>query len=509
MLRVSLWRIITMIMVALISLLITLPSIITLPYGKPINLGLDLKGGASLLLELDLNHYNREQISRTLSALQNEIKKRKIHYTQSIIDENNIIITLRDHTEVEATKGAIHHVMGDTAAIVINDNKLAISFDNAMQAKLTSNLVSQTMEIIRRRIDENGTKEIDLVRQSDNYILLQVPGVEDPSAIKKLLGKTAKLSLHLASDLDPNVLLEQGGKIGYKILSTDSGQLITLEARSLLSGEMLEDAQVGVDQNGQPVVHFKWNKRGAEIFANVTRENVGKVLAIVLDNKIITAANINEPILGGSGQISGRFSIETANELALLLRAGSLPVPLQIVEERSIGPSLGQDSIKQGVTAAALGVLLVAIFMVLFYGIFGMVANIAMCFNLTLLIAVMVLLDATLTLPGIAGMVLTLGMAVDANVLIYERIKEEVTKGRTPISAIETGFKAAFATIVDSNITTILAALALYIFGSGPVKGFGVALSIGITCSMFTAVTLSRTMIIMWYRHYKPTTLPL
>ncbi|MCL4158795.1 UNVERIFIED_CONTAM: hypothetical protein GTU68_035934, partial [Idotea baltica] len=321
---------------------------------------------------------------------------------------------------------------------------------------MQDNLMNQSLEIVRRRIDENGTKEVDLIRQGEQYILLQVPGAENPDEIKRLLGKTAKLSFHLVKDSYGSAHNIDRSKVSIstKILpfSDNSGRrsFLGLDARPTITGEMLVNAQVSVDQ-ASPVVSFKLNSIGARIFGETTSKNVGKMLAIVLDDKIISAPVINSAILGGSGVIQGSFSVQTANELALLLRAGALPVPLKIAEERTVGPSLGQDSIRSGTIAAVIGAILVFIFMFLFYGRFGIYANLALLLNIFLTIAILGIIGATLTLPGIAGMVLTIGMAVDANVLIFERIKEEFRNGRSVLSGIETGFQLAYATIIDSN----------------------------------------------------------
>jgi preprotein translocase subunit SecD len=349
------------------------------------------------------------------------------------------------------------------------------------------------MEIVRRRVDEKGTKEIDLQLQGSEYILLQVPGMKDPGELKRLLGKTAKLSFHLVAFTQAEV---EALGAGARMLSFDDGSgslrhKLMVQAKPIVSGEMLIDAKVGVHE-GSPVVNFKLNSMGARLFAEHSSRNIGRPFAIVLDGMVLSAPVVREPILGGSGQISGSFSMASANELALLLRAGALPAPIKIVQERTIGPSLGADSIASGINAMMVGGISVIVLMFLIYYKFGLIANLALVLNVVLMVAVLAIFDATLTLPGIAGMVLTLGMAVDANVLILERIREEVAAGRTFSQAVRVGYDMAQATIIDSNLTTVLAGVILYLFGLGPVRGFAVTLVIGILCSMFTAVTVTR-----------------
>jgi len=341
-----------------------------------------------------------------------------------------------------------------------------------------------------------------------------VPGLQDPPRLKELLGKTAKLTFRLVDQtvspeqalqgrLPPDSELLRGSK-------AENNQPYVIEKRVMVSGEDLTDAQPGFDQRtGEPIVTFRFNNNGARRFAQVTQENVGKPFAIVLDNEVISAPVIREPILGGSGQISGSFTVQQANDLAILLRAGALPAPLTIIEERTVGPGLGQDSIEAGIRASWIGSLMVALFMFLTYGLFGLFANIAVAINVVMILGVLSLFNATLTLPGIAGIVLTVGMAVDSNVLIYERVREEVRGGRSAISSLDAGFSRALATILDSNITTFIAAAVLFFIGSGPVRGFALTLGIGILTTVFTAFTLTRLMVASWYRYWRPRTVPI
>ncbi len=471
---------------------------------KRVNLGLDLRGGAYLLLEMQFESYDRELTDKYLGQIRLAARSGKIALKEAkLLPDNGMLIEAVDPTQLEPLKKLIREIVARNFDIAASGDKLILSRNQDMLKEQRHQLAQQTMEIISRRVDETGTKEIDVQRQGDNYILLQVPGIDDPNQIKHLLGKTAKLGFHLV------VANANEHTQGVKVLPLEddrTGRIVNIavQNRPLLTGDMLVDAQTSVD-NGTPVVNFKLNQLGAKLFAEASSKNVGRAFAIVLDNVVISAPVIKEPILGGNSRISGSFTIASANELALLLRAGALPVPLKIAEERSVGPSLGSDSIRSGAHAGMLGGALVLVFMFIFYYWFGMVANIALALNFFMIIAVLSIFDATLTMSGIAGIVLTLGMAVDANVLIFERIREELAKGRSALAAIETGYEMAFATILDSNITTVLAGVILYVFAAGPVKGFAVTLIVGILCSMFTAVTVTKVIISLWFRKYRPT----
>ena len=365
-------------------------------------------------------------------------------------------------------------------------------------------LLSQSIEIIRRRIDENGTKEPTIQAQGKNRILLQVPGIKDSGTLKDILGKTAKMTFQFVKENN-----SFGDDVtAYDVYLDDSGYRYFVDKEVILSGELLIDANPTFHE-GQPAVAFRFNDLGSKKFAKITRENIGRIFAIILDGKVITAPRINTSIVQGSGVISGNFTTKEANDVALLLRAGALPAPLEVIEERTVGPSLGLDSIKSGSMAAISGMIFVAIFMLVFYRIFGVFANLALIINIMIILAALSILGATLTLPGIAGIVLTMGMAVDANVLIFERIKEEARQNKSVFVAVEQGFTQAFRTIVDSNITALIVAFFLFIFGNGPVKGFAVTLSIGIIASMFTAIMLTRMMISLWLKKFRPKKLSL
>ena len=386
--------------------------------------------------------------------------------------------------------------------------------EQAIRAR-ESAAVDQSLEIIRRRIDETGVREPVIQRQGSDRILVQLPGIDNPQRIKALIGKTAKMTFHLTDD-SVNLADALGGRAppGTEVLplvdrKAPKGQdrRVVVRKRVVVSGENLVDAQPSFQQ-GEPVVSFRFDSLGGKRFGEATSQNVGKHLAIVLDGQVISAPQIREPILGGSGVITGAFTVAEAQDLALLLRAGALPAPLTVLEERTVGPGLGADSIEAGKTASIVGVILVVAFMVVCYGLFGVFADVGLIVHVILILAAMSVLGATLTLPGIAGIVLTIGMAVDANVLIYEHIREEVRAGRTPVSAIDAGFTRAMTTIYDTNLTTLIAAIFLYLFGSGPVRGFAVTLSIGILTTVFTAVTVTRLLVVTWLRRARPRVLP-
>jgi len=374
--------------------------------------------------------------------------------------------------------------------------------------------IQASIETIRRRVDAFGTTEPSIQRQGRNRILVQVPGVSDVERLKSLIGETGKLEFKLvdpsanAAEVASSKKVPPGDELVYS--SDEPPVPYVLRDQVMVSGENLVDAQPGFDsRNGEPVVSFRFDAAGAKRFGRVTQENVGLPFAIVLDNKVISAPVIREPILGGTGQISGNFSVQEANDLSVLLRSGALPAKLTVIEERTVGASLGADSISSGKKAAIAGLLLVVVFMFLAYGLFGLFANLALIINIAMIFAVLSLMGATLTLPGIAGIVLVIGIAVDANVLINERIREEIRSGKSPFAAVDSGYSRALTTIIDSNVTTLIAVLVLFWLGSGPVRGFAVTLTIGILTSMFTAVTVTRMMVAYWLRRARPKFVPI
>lgn len=508
----SKWRIISFLLCTILALWLAAPNFYQekskfLPENK-INLGLDLKGGAHLLLDIDFKAYQTEVMQILTDGLRKKFKERKIGYKNLVSTVASIKFEAREDQNIDKIKQAIYEV---DSRLEFNhqQNKINLEYSEQSLHEIKNQVINQSIEIVRLRVDSTGTTEPVIQRQGEQYILLQVPGIQDPEHIKNLLGKTAKLTFHLV-DEQANIEEYSKGKLSIdsRLVYTENvgenKQFVAIKKKIILSGDQLTTAQATFDQNSQPAVSFSLNNIGSKIFAETTKDNPGKRLAIVLDNKLLCAPSINKPILEGSGIISGNFTVDTANDLALMLRAGALPAPLKIVEERSIGPNLGADSIAAGKKAGLIGFIGVVAFMIWSYGIFGLFANIALVAALLYIMALLTLFQATLTLPGIAGIILTIGMAVDANVLIYERIKEEINNGYSNNYAIKQGFDTAFATIADSNITTLIAASILYIFGVGAIKGFAVTLSIGIISSMFAAIVVTKLLIDLWMKYRNP-----
>jgi len=523
------WKIFLIVGSCLLFVILAIPSFMpekmreSLPSFMPkhaVNLGLDLQGGSHLLLEVDFDAFMREQLVNLSDEIRTNFRSDKIGYKGLGLSEGKVTFSLRDDFT-----GDIKRTLNDVSPdLDITDNgnlSYTVSFSDKWQKTSRKQVIEQSLEIVNRRVNETGTKEPIIQRQGSERIVLQVPGLDNPEHLKNLLGRTAKMTFHMVDESVTPQDLEAGVvPAGTRILSADASDKrgnkgerphkYAVQSRVMLSGDMLVDAHTSYDnQTNEPVVSFRFNTTGARKFGDITSENVGKPFAIVLDNKVITAPVIRSPIIGGSGIISGNFTTESANDLSLLLRAGALPAPLKIIEERSVGPSLGADSIAAGTKASVIGISLVIIFMVVFYGLFGFFADIAMLINAFMTIALLSLFEATLTLPGIAGIVLTVGMAVDANVLIYERMREEIRNGKSPYAAVEDGFRMAFGTIFDSHVTTLVAALILYEFGTGTVKGFAVTLAIGIICSLYTAVLVTRLMVVTWLKAKRPKVLPI
>jgi preprotein translocase subunit SecD len=483
---------------------------------KQVALGLDLRGGSYLLLEVDVAAAEHERLNSIIDTVRHALRDANIGYLGLAVRGQAIAFRIREPAQIDAARQALAKLDPDLVAKIGEDGSGTVQFTTLATDTRARQAVDQSIEIIRRRIDETGIKEPTIEREGADRILVQLPGVGDPEHVKALLGRTAKLTFQL---VDTGVPLDEArtGKLppGDEILPAAAGragqigpEAYVVERRVMVGGDTLVDAQPTFQEN-EPVVSFRFDAEGAKRFADATRENVGKPFAIVLDNKVISAPVIREAILGGSGIISGNFTVQSASDLALLLRAGALPAPITILEERTVGPGLGADSIRAGATASIVGVSLVVVFMVLFYGLFGVFADIALFFNLCLMLGVLSLLGGTLTLPGIAGIALTMGMAVDANVLIYERIREEERAGRTLLSSLDAGFKRAFGTILDSHVTTLVAGGLMFWLGSGPVKGFAVTLSIGVLTSLFSAILVTRLLIVTWLRRWKPRAIPI
>ncbi len=483
-----------------------------------INLGLDLRGGSHLLLEVDFDTYYIERLGNLRNDVRLVLRDDRIGYRGLSLQDEAVIFILREETiDADTDVAKILRGVDDGIEVTAEGNRYAVRYTEEQREVIKKQVLAQSIEIINRRINETGTKEPTIQQQGTDRILVQVPGLEDPEQLKVILGKTAKMTFHLVNESLSAQQLQSGiVPPGTRLLPSAKGDRFEdgtavrypIYAEVALSGEQLTGA-TATFQQGQPVVQFQFNTTGARKFGKITSENVGKRFAVVLDNQVITAPVIRSPILGGSGIIEGGFTVDGANELALLLRAGALPAPLDIIEERSVGPSLGADSIAAGKLAAIIAVVLVVVFMLITYGLFGLFSDIALIINMILVLGVLSMLQATLTLPGIAGIVLTLGMAVDANVLIFERIREESRNGKTPFAAVDHGFRSAFGTILDSNITTLIAAVILFTFGTGTIRGFAVTLSIGIISSMFSAILLTRLMVVVWLKSKRPKTLAL
>src|SRR5256886_7087727 len=521
------WKIALICAVCALGVLLSLPNLFSpawlaalpnfVPH-KQVALGLDLRGGSYLLLQVDVAAAQHERLNSLTDNVRNALRDANIGYTGLEVEGDAIVFTIREPDRIEAARQALRKIDPDLTVDIASDGSGTMKFSTVATETRRRQAVEQSIEIIRRRIDETGTKEPTIQREGQDRILVQLPGVDNPERVKQLLGRTAKLTFQL---VDQSVTVEDArrGRLppGDEILpgveegrargSSGAGSYV-VRKRIMVGGDTLTDAQATF-QNNEPVVSFKFDSARAKKLGDATRANVGKPFAIVLDNKVISAPVIREPILGGSGIISGSLTVQSASDLALLLRAGALPAPITILEERTVGAELGADSIHAGAVASIVGVALVIVFMVLFYGLFGIFADIALVFNLSLMLGSLSLLGATLTLPGIAGIALTMGMAVDANVLIYERMREEVRGGRSLLSSLEAGFTRAFGTILDSHVTTLVAGILLYWLGSGPVKGFAVTLSIGVLTSLFSAILVTRLQIVTWLRRLKPKAIPL
>jgi preprotein translocase subunit SecD len=489
-------------------------------------LGLDLQGGSHILLEVDTNAVRKEKLETLRDDVRRVLRDARVGYTGLVVRGNSVEVRIREGSNFDQALQKLRELsqpLGGILGSSTGQRSLDVTTEAGSLVRLTvtepalvervRQSVEQSIQIIERRVNELGTVEPLIQRQGVDRILVQVPGLQDPTRLKELLGKTAKLDFRMVDVSMPAEQAAQGrvppdDEILYSTTQPKTPYLV--EKRILVSGGDLTDAQPGFDQRtNEPIVSFRFNTSGARKFAQVTQENVGKPFAIILDNQVISAPVIREPILGGSGQISGSFTVESANDLAILLRAGALPAPLTIIEERTVGPGLGQDSIAKGKVSSYVGAVMVIIFMLVTYGLFGLFANVAVAINVAMIFGVLSFLNATLTLPGIAGIVLTVGIAVDSNVLIYERIREEVRGGRTPINAIDAGFSRALATILDSNITTFIAAAVLFYIGTGPVRGFAVTLGIGIITTVFTAFTLTRLIVAYWVRWQRPQRVPI
>tara|TARA_B100001121_G_scaffold273392_1_gene260475 strand:- start:2664 stop:4211 length:1548 start_codon:yes stop_codon:yes gene_type:complete len=461
---------------------------------KKVNLGLDLQGGSYLLLEINSDSLIEEKIQSKVIPIKKLLRENKINFSNFKINNKSINFKVDNLDKFDLLfyskkDNLVNPYIDNFRSFeleyeVLDNNLIEVVFSKFGLLNINNAALKQSIEIVRRRIDDVGTKEPTILQRGEKRILVELPGLKDPDRIKKLLGKTAQLNFRL---------VENNSEFGVDELISEIGEKLKISKRIVMSGDNLIDAQPSIqNQQNEPTVSFTLDRLGAQKFGRATTDNVGKRLAIILDGKIISAPNINEPITSGKGVISGNFTFQEATDLSLLLRSGALPTPLNIVEERTVGPDLGEDSIKSGITSLVVGFILVILFMLIKYRIFGLIANTALVANLMMLLGVLTILEATLTLPGIAGIILTVGMAVDANVLIFERIKEELKTEKSVIHAFDSGYSKAKITVLDANITTLIAAIILFAFGSGPVKGFAITLGIGIVTTLFTAYFLAR-----------------
>jgi preprotein translocase subunit SecD len=531
MITVSRWKIIVVVLATLFGILFSLPNVLPadvraqLPGFLPkqtLNLGLDLQGGSSLLYEVDTQALRAEKLTNLTEDTRAALLKAQIPFTGLGVVNGEVNVRITDPAQVPAAAKVLREEVGaplagaaggrDATVGLMPDQRIRVSFVSSALESQAAKAVDQSIEVIRRRIDELGTKEPDIRRQGAGRIMIAAPGESDPQKLRDIIGKTAKLTFHMVDENADPVEAQQGRVPPGSMLvpGDDLAPYYVVRRRAFTTGEQLIDAQGTFDQqSARPVVSLRFNAKGAKAFGETTTNNVGKRFAIVLDNKVISAPTINGPIPGGSGIITGSFTVETANDLAILLRAGALPAPLKVLEQRTVGAELGADSIKAGAISLGIGALAIIIFIILAYGLFGIFAAIALIVNVLLIVGSMSAFGATLTFPGIAGLILTLAVAVDANVLIYERVRDEAHAGRAPIMALEHGFSRALVSILDANVTSAISAIIMFQFGSGPVRGFALTLLIGVVTSVFTAVVITQLLIGWWFRVAKPKTLPI
>lgn len=532
MLQVARWRIILVAVVTALGILFAFPNFLppaareALPGFLPrqaINLGLDLRGGSQLLLEIDTAALQAQQLDNVADQMASALRDAdpQIRYTGRGVVGDAARVRLLDPTQMEAARRVLRPLSLSTAGGAEIIEFTTEGAEGLIEARtspvhlreLSRQAAQQSIEVIRRRIDPTGTSEVTIVRQGDERIVVQAPGVSDPELLKERIGQTALMTFHMVREVSPEDAAAGRLPPGAMVVGpypNSGGSSEVVERRARLTGESLTRANPSTDgQTNEFVLAFQLDSEGSRIFCRITRDNTGQRFAILLDNQVLTAPRINEPICGGSGQISGNFTAQSANELAVMLRAGALPVPLTVIDERTVDASLGQDAINSGTTASIIAGVVTFAFMVLAYGLFGIFACIALIVNFVLLLGAMSVVGAALTLPGIAGLILTIAMAVDANVIIYERMREEAAAGRSPALSIDAGFSRAMITIVDANLTTILAALILFQFGAGPVRGFAWTLSIGVITSVFSAVLVTQILIAWWFRIARPKQMPI
>ncbi len=501
------FRKLAIIFVALFGMLLSVPTLVPslAPYFpswiRPIPLGLDLKGGAQLLLEVDTDVMLKEKSAQLYDEVRSALIDRDkgvIRFADLRNTGNGVSLVIREDDMVSKAKGRLKRVLGNNVDISSSGKNLKISYTAKAREEMVSDAMSRSIEIVRRRIDALGTKEPSIQSQGGKYILVQLPGVDNPEHIKNLIGRTAKMSFHLVNEnITSEQLASNHAPSGTMFLSdiNNPEAKIAVYSRIEVSGDSLKNSEASFDQNNMPVVTTEFDASGTRRFAKLTTEHVNERFAIVLDDKVLSAPTIREPIPGGRGQISGGFTLQGAKDLAVLLRSGALPAPLSVIEERTVGAGLGADTIATGKIGSVVGVIFVLVFMLMLYGFFGFIADVVLIVNLLMIIGISALFGATLTLPGIAGIVLTLGMAVDANILPFERIRDEVRSGAPTLRAVEYGFTRSTKTVLDGELTNLICALILFQFGAGPIRGFAVTLSIGVATTLFTCLLLSKVFV--------------
>jgi preprotein translocase subunit SecD len=521
------WRVILCLAAALFGLLFTLPNILPastlarmpdwLPHQK-LNLGLDLQGGSYLQLEMDTNALKTERLNNLVEDVRRTLRDLPVDFSALGIANGAVSVRINDPAQMQNALAALQKLnqpvstgVRELSITSAPDQRIVLSVSDQALTAETVKAVDQDIEIVRRRIDALGTKEPSIVRQGADRIVVEAPGESDPERLKSVIGKTAKLSFQMVDDSVPPAEAAAGHvPPDAELLPNEEGGSLLVKRLEIVSGNMLTGATQGFDQNGRPDINMRFNGQGAQRFGDATSQNIGKRFAIVLDNRVISAPVIQGAITGGSGEITGNFTVDSASNLALLLRSGALAAPLTVIEQRTVGAELGADSVRAGALAGIIGLAMVAAFMLLAYGgVFGGIAVVGLIINMLMVVAIMTVGGAALTLPGIAGLILTIAVAVDANVLIYERIRDEERAGRKPALAIDTGFLRARVSILDANITTLIAALILFEFGAGPVRGFAWTLSIGVMTSVFTALFITRMLIVLWYRTSRSKRLPI
>jgi preprotein translocase subunit SecD len=519
------WKVWGICLLCLAGLLFAVPSLfpesqvakwpLIIPSAR-INLGLDLAGGSQLLLEAETSDVAKQKLEQMEETIRLGLRRNspRIETSDISISGGRISFLVRDPAQVDAAVDLARNQtqpanlgQRDWNVNVVDQSRIVMTPTDSGLARALDDAMSTAREVVYNRVDPDGTKEVTVIRQGSRRILVEVPGLQDPKGLIALLGKTARLEFKLVDQTaSQDVAILQSGRAppGSQVLPLADGGRIVVKRRAMVTGDQLVNARQGYSSNNEPGVDITFDGRGARSFARVTKDNVNKPFAIILDNVVLSAPNINEPILGGTAQITGSFTVQSANDLAVQLRSGKLPVELKVIEERTVGPELGRDSIYWGTIASVVATLGVILFMLVTYGRFGVYATVGLVLNALLILGILAIFNASLTLPGIAGFVLTIGAAVDANVLINERIREELRRGRRVLDALEAGYREASTAIFDANITNVIAAVIMYYFGSGPIRGFATVLMIGIVTSVFTAVNVTRMMVALWARKARP-----